>query len=294
MTRSIVTISSLFVFLTLVASGCVTRKEYDALASELDKTRDELTQSQADAQDLSVALREAEIALDNYAARIAELEDDLELAELRATDAETELAAVLKDSMQLAASVEEMQQALAELKRLRAKAEVRAAMYRSVLNKFKHMIDNGQLEAKIVDGRMVLQLQTDILFPSGSARLSNEGAATIRTVGELLAEIPERRFQVEGHTDNVPINTQLYPSNWQLAAARAINVTTEMIEAGLADTRVSAAAFADTRPTASNQTAEGRAKNRRIEIVIMPDLSDLPGAEEIEELFNRSQGQRES
>jgi chemotaxis protein MotB len=290
MKRSTATLLGLF----MLVSGCVTRKEYDALAADLAKTRDELTQSQDEAQQLSVALREAEIALDNYAARIAELEDDLELAELRAVDAETELAQILKDSAQLAASVEEMQQALAELKRLRAKAEIRAAMYRSVLGKFQHMIDNGQLEAKVVDGRMVLQLQTDILFPSGSARLSTEGAATIRTVGELLAEIPERKFQVEGHTDNVPINTQLYPSNWQLASARAINVATEMIAAGLPDTRVSAAAFADTRPAASNQTDEGRAKNRRIEIVIVPDLSDLPGAEELEELFEQGKGPRES
>lgn len=276
---------SVLLLLTSVLTGCVTRKDYDALAADLAKARAELTASRGEVKDLSVALEETQNTVAVYADRIAELEDELELAERRAVEAETQLAEVLKDQSKLAASVEEMQEALEELKRMRAKAEVRAAMYRSVLTKFKNMIDNGKLAAKVVDGRMVLQLQTDILFDSGSAKLSEVGGATIREVGALLAEIPERRFQVEGHTDNVPIHTKTYPSNWQLASARAINVTTEMIAAGMPADRISAASFAETRPTATNQTDEGRASNRRIEIVIVPDLADLPGAEEIEQLF---------
>ncbi|NVB37953.1 OmpA family protein [Pseudenhygromyxa sp. WMMC2535] len=272
--------------LASLSVGCVSAKKYEALEADLAKTRDELSQSRAQSQDLEAALADAQLEIEALGGQISGLEEDLAVAEARASDAESQLANVLKDRSSLEASVEEMQQALAELQRLKKQAEARASEYRGVLAKFKSLIDNGKLKAKIVDGRMVLELQTDILFGSGSAKLSEEGAATIREVGGLLAEIPERRFQVEGHTDNVPIKTKTYPSNWELASARAINVVKEMADAGMPGKRVSAAAFADTRPAASNDSDEGRARNRRIEIVIVPDLSDLPGADQIEKMFN--------
>ena len=269
-----------------VASGCVTAKKYEALEADLAQAQGELTKSQSQVQDLSTALEETEAEVERLAGRITKLDEALAIAESRASDAENQLANVLKDCSSLEASVEDMQRALSELQRLQAQAEARATEYRNVLAKFKSLIDNGKLKAKIVDGRMVLELQTDILFDSGSAKLSQEGAATIREVGQLLGTIPDRKFQVEGHTDNVPIKTATYPSNWELASARAINVVKEMVGAGMPDKRISAAAFADTRPTSSNQTEEGRAHNRRIEIVIVPDLSDLPGADQIEKMFN--------
>ena len=274
--------------LMALAGGCVSAKDYQALEADLAKARDELTKVHGESQDLRVALTEAESTVEILNGRVRELEETLALAEVRAADAETQLAEVIKDRSNLAASVEEMQEALFELKRLRAQAEARAAVYRNVLAKFKNLIDNGKLKAKIVDGRMVLELQTDILFGSGSAELSEEGAATIREVGGLLGEIADRKFQVEGHTDNVPIKTNRYPSNWELASARAINVVKEMVDAGMNPGLVSAASFADTRPTASNESDEGRAQNRRIEIVIVPDLSSLPGAEDMERMFNQS------
>jgi chemotaxis protein MotB len=286
-------LSSLTVFaLCFGVTGCVTAKKYEALEAELAKTRGELSKSQGEVKDLNVALQESQAEVESLNGRIAELEqslqetkDALAAAETRATDAETQLAEAISDKSKLKASVEEMTLALAELKRQRAQAEARLAVYRSVLSKFKEMIDNGKLKVKVVDGRMVLQLQTDILFSSGSAKLSDIGKTTLAQVGKLLSEIPDRRFQVEGHTDNVPINTSTYPSNWELASARAINVVTAMVGAGMPANRLSAAAFADTRPTHSNDTEEGRAQNRRIEIVLVPDLSDLPGAEEIEKMF---------
>lgn len=269
-----------------IGGGCVTAKKYEALEADLAKTRGELGKAQSDIKDLNVALEEAEAEAETLRGQIADLEQKLAIAETRASDAEQQLAEVLKDKSNLAASVEEMQKALAELQRKQAQAEARAAEFRNVLAKFKSLIDNGKLKAKIVDGRMVLELQTDILFASGSADLSDEGAATIREVGALLGTIPDRKFQVEGHTDNVPIKSKTYPSNWELASARAINVVKVMVEAGMPGGRISAASYADTRPTSSNQTDEGRAQNRRIEIVIQPDLSDLPGAEQIEKMFN--------
>jgi chemotaxis protein MotB len=270
--------------LPVTTSGCVSAKKYEALEADLAKTRADLTSANQHGQDLQTALTEREAELIALASKIADLEQQLVIAEARASDAESELAALIKDKSQLDASIEQMQTALAELQRQQKQAEARVAEYRAVLARFQSLIDAGKLKAKIVEGRMILELQTDILFPSGSAKLSDVGKATIEEVAKLLADIPEREFQIEGHTDNVPIKTKQYPSNWELAADRAINVVKAMVDAGMPPARVSAAAFADTRPTASNGTPEGRAQNRRIEIVIVPDLSALPGAEQFEKM----------
>jgi len=131
-------------------------------------------------------------------------------------------------------------------------------------------------------------LAADILFSSGKAALSEGFQGALSEAAEVLASIEGRSYQVEGHTDDVPISTAQYPSNWDLAAARAIGVVRSLIEAGLPPQRVSAASFSDNKPAAPNDTDENRARNRRIEIVIVPALSELPGFEELNQLSSGS------
>ena len=181
-----------------------------------------------------------------------------------------------------------MTRALADLEKRRAEAEARVQEFKSLLARFRSLIDAGKLKVKIIDGRMVVVLATDILFSSGSASLSKDGKSAIAEVAQVLKTIPQRAFQVEGHTDTVPISTSQYPSNWELAAARAITVLKAMVDAGLPAERVSAASFGETRPVGTNETQEGKAQNRRIEIIIVPDLSTLPGFEELKRLGSES------
>jgi chemotaxis protein MotB len=197
------------------------------------------------------------------------------------SDFADEKAALLKDKSRLRASMEELSTALESLEERRRSAEARVAAFRDLLDRFSELIDAGTLEVKILDGRMVVQMATDILFASGRADLSVEGVASLAQVAAILSAIPERSYQVEGHTDDVPIQTQRFPSNWELASARAVGVAQHLIDGGVLPGRVSAAAFGEHRPVASNDTADGRAANRRIEIVVMPDLSDLPGSDEL-------------
>lgn len=131
---------------------------------------------------------------------------------------------------------------------------------------------------------MVVELATDILFGSGSATLSRGGRDAIKEVTSILATIPDRKFQIEGHTDDVPIATATFPSNWELASARAITVVKTMLQHGMPVERISAASYADVRPAVANDSKEGRAANRRIEIVVVPDLSTLPGFEELNQV----------
>jgi len=191
------------------------------------------------------------------------------------------MAQVIKDKSTLKSSVDDMKLALDELAKRKAEADRRIAEYKNLLSRFQSLIDAGKLKVKIVDGRMVVALTSDVLFSPGSAALSKDGKANIQEVAKLLAGIPERKFQIEGHTDNVPIHTDAFPSNWELASARALTVLKTMVDAGMPADRVSAASFGDSKPAASNDTPDGKAQNRRIEIVVVPDLSSLPGFDEL-------------
>lgn len=270
---------------SLLITGCVVpKKKYGLLESELASSRQHVEE-----RDRRIASLEA--ALSAEQARVGELDaQSLALAKAKAgleKDLEgmrTETAVLLKDRSRLRASVEQMEQALQELAARKAAAEERVAQFNDLLARFKPLIDAGRLRVKMVDGRMVVELPTDILFASGRADLSPEGQTALAEVGAVLASIPERNFQVEGHTDDVPIRTERFPSNWELAAARAITVVNTLSKAGLSAERLSAASYASHRPTTPNDTPEGREANRRIEIVVVPDLSELPGSAELEAL----------
>ncbi len=251
----------------MLASGCVTQGTFDKLKADYDASQQHLT--------------EKEEALERQRSSEASLRAALEAEKQRIAKMDAEKAAMLKDKSSLQAAVGEMTAALAELQRRKEQADARIAEFRSVLNKFKSLIDAGKLKVKIVDGRMVVVLASDVLFASGSANLSKDGKTALAEVATVLASIPTRKFQVEGHTDNVRIATAQYPSNWELAASRALTVLKTMTEAGMPADRISAASFGDSKPAATNDSPEGKAANRRIEIIIVPDLSSLPGFEEL-------------
>jgi chemotaxis protein MotB len=181
-------------------------------------------------------------------------------------------------------SVEQLQQALKELNERKARAEARLQTFRSMLERFQKMIASGKLRVRIVRGRMVVELAENILFDSGKADLKQDGQTALAEVAEVLKTIPDRDFQIAGHTDNVPINSRRYPSNWELSTARAVTVTRFLAEQGMPRERLSAAGYAETQPVASNDTPEERAQNRRIEIVLMPNLEELPDLTALESL----------
>lgn len=195
---------------------------------------------------------------------------------------EGKLLNTTKDRGQLQASLDEMRKAMEEMKSRQAEQKKRLQEFADLTRRFKKLTDAGTLSVRIVDGKMVVSLGSDVLFPAGSAKLSKEGVSAMKEVAAQLASIPGKKFQVEGHTDNMPISTPVFPSNWELASARALSVVRMMIDSGMPADRVSAASYADTHPVQPNETPEGRAANRRVAIVVVPDLSSLPGYEELQ------------
>ena len=118
---------------------------------------------------------------------------------------------------------------------------------------------------------ITLRIDNNLLFASGEAQLTTTGEEVIESLVPTLESV-QGRISVEGHTDNVPISTARFPSNWELSTSRAIAVLRHLIQAGVPEGRLRAIGYADTEPLDSNDTAAGRAANRRVELLIKQNL----------------------
>lgn len=195
-------------------------------------------------------------------------------------DSQRQLALALQDKDKLKTDLKD----LADYKK---SAESRISEFSRLTKRFKSLINAGRLKVKMIEGRMVVVMSTDILFESGSALLSKDGASEIEQVSLVLKDLENKSFQIAGHTDNVPMKSKYKITNWNLAFNRAYSVLNTMIGAGFPKERISIASFGETKPVVDNSSRENRALNRRIEIVVVPDLSKLPGNEEIEQMFQK-------
>jgi len=138
--------------------------------------------------------------------------------------------------------------------------------------------DQGLVTVTREGDRVVVQMLSQLLFDSGDARLSPQALTALRSVGQVLAGSPYP-LRVEGHTDNQPISTPKFPSNWELSAARAASVVNYLARLGIAPRRMAAVGYGEYRPKADNRSEAGRARNRRVTLVVMAGLDDsaLPG-----------------
>ena len=150
--------------------------------------------------------------------------------------------------------------------------------YDDLVGNLKNEIANGQIQVTQLKDKLTVNMVEKILFNSGSAKVKPEGMKVLDRVAEALKKVTDKAIRVEGYTDNVPLSPKLrdqWPSNWELSASRATTVVRYLQEKdGLDPTHLIAAGFGEFHPVASNDTPEGRAQNRRIDIVLVP--LDLP------------------
>ena len=138
---------------------------------------------------------------------------------------------------------------------------------------------SGVVEAEESERGISLRIREAVLFPSGSAQLLPEGLPVLSRIGQISGEFTQA-LAIEGHTDNRPISTTRFPSNWELSAARATAVLQHLARSEAAPESMSIAGYADTRPVASNDSAEGRARNRRVEFIF---AREVPAADDADE-----------
>ncbi len=231
-------------FASAMLTACVPQAQYDSTLSELE------------------AARQAKQDLEQ---RLASCNDQLTTAGSAVAD-----DAALQD--RLAASEAELE----ELRRQREAAEKRLEAFNQLNEKLKSLVDAGELEISMRNGLPVIAMPSEVLFASGEAELAKKGEKALKKVGAALAELPNQRIQVAGHTDNVPVGEKLdWDDNWELSSARALTVTRFLIAQGVAPTHLVAAGYGEFDPVGDNESARGRKKNRRIELVLLPDLTEL-------------------
>lgn len=128
---------------------------------------------------------------------------------------------------------------------------------------------DSQLKTALNNHQLLITFSDTALFDPASAELKPQAEQLARSIGEMLAKYPDYAIMVSGHTDNVPINNWRYPSNWELSTARAVNFMKVLLESDIDPSRVSAAGYGEYNPVADNDTPEGRAANRRVEVSIV-------------------------
>lgn len=140
---------------------------------------------------------------------------------------------------------------------------------RRLRQQLSELVKTQLVRVRPAGNRVEIEIRDQVLFGSGSAELEQQTAATATRIAAVLSPL-RYAVRVEGHTDNMPIENGLYPSNWELSAARAARLVRLLIEAGLAPSRLTAVGYGEFKPIADNRTAEGRARNRRVVLVVTP------------------------
>jgi chemotaxis protein MotB len=249
----------LVLVVALLSASCVKKSTHQKALAENARLKTELADTQKKLADTETTL----------SAKIKELQQQLGILDETTKTKEAELGKVRTEKEATLAE-------LAELRRQKEAAEKRIAAYKALQDKFRALVDTGKLQVVFRNGQMTLKLPSGILFPSGSAELSKGGQTAIADVVKVLMEFKDRRFIVAGHTDNQPIRTAQFPNNWYLSTARANSVVQFMIKEGFPPKSLAASGYGENDPVAANDTDKNREQNRRIEIILVPNLEELP------------------
>ncbi len=296
----------IFVFALATSSvalgACVPKDKYDqtlqdaqsahaALNAALEKQKadeDELAKLRAAVADLSSQQQGRDDKINDLSTSNHNLQTQLDETTALNAKMRAELERLGKNVDQMLAEKGTLSKALNdtkarldELRKAQAAAEARAQLFQQFVQKFKKMIDAGQLKIATRNGRLVIVLPNDVLFDSGQTAIKPAGREALVQVAKVLQTVHGRSFQIAGDTDNVPIQTPRFPSNWELSTERAVEVVRLLIAQGVDPKELSAAGYGEFDPIADNATPDGRAKNRRIEITLQPNLDELVAAPEI-------------
>lgn len=168
------------------------------------------------------------------------------------------------------------EKALKEMQAIIARQDSVTRRLNNVLRDALLNFKSDELSVEIKDGKVYVSMSDKLLFKSGSANVESKGVEAIRVLADVLSKNSDIDVLIEGHTDSNPIKTAIYNDNWDLSAARAISIVRILTnDYKIAPTRVIASGRAEFAPRATNATAEGRAKNRRTEIILTPKLNEL-------------------
>jgi chemotaxis protein MotB len=248
----------------LVATAGTGAGGYYAWQFHGDKIRaeEQATQSKSSYDQASGSLKTCTANLDDADKKLGDL-----TTKSNATETALTATSSAKDQCDAALKVAE---------KAKEDSDKRVASVAEFQKKFSDMVGTGKLKVAGHHGNLVLELPSEVLFPSGSADLSKTGEYNVVEVAAILKAMPDRRFLVVGHTDSAPLKGSIYKDNWELSTARALTVAHVMVTAGMKAQNLIPAGEGEFDPIANDGSADGRQRNRRIEIILMPAITELP------------------
>ena len=240
--------------------------ERDELCSTLSDRDSQITGLKSDIADLNKQVDELEKQNNNL------IDDNLSRTERFNT-------AMQQKSEELTAKEKlllDREKALMELRKRIARQDSITKQLNDILRNALLGFNSDELSVEIKNGKVYVSMSDKLLFKSGSAAVESKGKDAIKALADVLNKNPDVDILVEGHTDNVPIKTAIYRDNWDLSVARAISIVRMITEEHkISATRLTASGKGEFAPRATNETTEGRAKNRRTEIILSPKLDEI-------------------
>ncbi len=269
-------VSFLSVFV-LVACG-YSEDEWQAQLAKYDQLsrqhQDEQTAHQKTREELAATVK-----------RVTDLTDQLKAMGVNMDELNQQLQQTGTEKEQLAANLEQLKRALEEYKQRAAALERIKARFDMLRGKLQKLTNLG-LKVEIRRNRMVIRLPGDVLFASGKDDLKDQGKEVLTAVAEVIRndkQLAQRYYQVAGHTDNKPLRGGRFGDNWGLSAMRARQVLLFLVRptdtkgggGGLNASLLHPAGYAETDPVNKDDTDEGRQQNRRVELVVLPDVEEM-------------------
>lgn len=142
------------------------------------------------------------------------------------------------------------------------------SLFESITKFARSSRQNENISTRILDGKIIVTIKGEALFNSGSASLNNTAISIFNEILLILYDYPDYNINIKGHTDNIPISTDIFPSNWELSAIRATTVLKYLVLKGITPHRLTATGYGDVMPLAPNTSEKNRAQNRRVEFVL--------------------------
>ena len=233
----------------LAASGCVSQGEFDKLQADknseiegLQRQRSALQQELDSLQSQRTALERQQVGLRGEVSTLQKQRDQLEMQRVALERERAELEANSKQTQ---------------------------SQYDGLVRNLKDELKKGELQVRQYKDMLTVEVAEQMFFDSGRAALKDSGKEVLKRVGEALKGYDDKIIRVIGHTDNVPIATAQFPSNWELSVARATTVVRFLQSSGVPAERLVASGRGEYSPVAANDDADGRRKNRRIEITLV-------------------------
>lgn len=281
------------IFLAIILiplAGCGVNKDIHEAAlqesanykRELETTQGRLELAKGKIRTLTATVAERERRIKELDETVASKEAQSEELSSKIDSALKEMAKVRQETASLkgekAAIEEEVESLRLKVEDVTSEKEREVAetknTYESLIGELQGEISRGEIKITRAVNRLTVNLVDKILFDSGKVEIKGKGLEVLKRLGEILKEVQEKQIRIEGHTDNVHIGPDLkekFPTNWELSTRRATNVVRYLQEeVGIDPALLSATGYSEYRPIASNDTAEGTAENRRIEIVLLP------------------------